>query len=76
MIAKTINESLRSLFFDGGQLDLGADADACEERQPKPFGYGLEILKEWECPCGCGLKGDACKHHQDHIRKINDEIPF
>jgi len=83
MNAKKLNNSYRTLFLSGGQLDilLWGHAElkrqmvvAADERQAIKFGKGLELLDE--CPCGCGLQGDVCEARRAKMKKLNDEIPF
>lgn len=75
MNAKKLNDSHRSLFLDGGRLDiLWAYDEANDERNFIKFGKGLELIEE--CPCGCGLKNEICPDRIETMKRTNGEIPF
>jgi hypothetical protein len=70
MISGNMNKSYRMLFFGGLSFDKPKGQEV-NTQKAKPFGYGLEIVKE--CPCGCGLKENIC---EERAEKTDNEMPF
>lgn len=76
------NTSERSLFLNGGRLDIlmwgyremvrQIDEAISERRRSMRELFPLVD----ECPCGCGLQNDICNAHLDAVAAANDEIPF